>query len=192
MKSICTNCRCEFEKIDRSKQCSEQCRLLSRIKIENGCWIYTGPTNWHGYGKTTFKGKTERVHRISYLIFKGPLKKGKIVCHSCDNKLCINPEHLWLGTYKENMQDALKKGRMKKPFLGKKHTQETLTLMQKNRRKPDKRGEKHHRNKLKNEDVFEIRKMLQDGFTQSEIADKYKVDSSTISNIKSGKRWSHI
>ena len=57
------------------------------------------------------QGKTVRAHRISYQLFIGPISKGMMVCHSCDNPLCVNPKHLFLGTQKDNIQDLMKKNR---------------------------------------------------------------------------------
>lgn len=88
--------------------------LAVRVKIDSRtkCWNWTRGTNGY-YGMLQRGGKCQPAHRWSYLAFKGSIPKGKSVCHSCDNPLCINPEHLWLGTHRENLKDAARKGRIK-------------------------------------------------------------------------------
>lgn len=77
----------------------------------DGCWYWLGPLSSGRYGTICFNGKNERVHRVSYILSKGPIAKGLCVCHSCDNEKCINPDHLWLGTQVENIYDMVNKGR---------------------------------------------------------------------------------
>lgn len=85
------------------------------VDKKNGCWNWKGDLQPNGYGITTCHEtyKRSQAHRISYKVFKGEIPKGMYVCHHCDNPKCINPDHLWVGTAKENMQDAKKKGRLK-------------------------------------------------------------------------------
>jgi hypothetical protein len=78
----------------------------------SGCVEWTGRTNGRGYGKD---GKTY-AHRDAWELANGPIPAGMVICHSCDNPLCVNPDHLFLGTQKENMQDAGAKGRLAKPY----------------------------------------------------------------------------
>lgn len=84
-----------------------------RAKTERvgDCWIWRGWVAHNGYGQRAFRGKTMRVHRIMYTIVNGPVPSELDVCHTCDNRLCCNPAHLWVGTRKQNMEDCLAKSR---------------------------------------------------------------------------------
>ena len=88
-------------------------RIKTNIDIDNdsNCWNWMGAKACHGYGAITYNNKCQRVHRLSYVTFVGAIPDNLSVLHKCDNKLCCNPEHLFLGTQKDNMQDMYKKGR---------------------------------------------------------------------------------
>lgn len=87
--------------------------FLSKIDVSNpsGCWVWTGSKVGIGYGKVNLCDKDYRAHRISYLMYLGPIPDGKLVCHSCDNPSCVRPDHLFIGSAKENTQDMLSKKR---------------------------------------------------------------------------------
>lgn len=144
-------------------------RLLARTEIdrETGCWNWTGSRSNGRYGKFSVNNRTISTHRASYEAHRGPIPAGMLVCHRCDNPVCINPDHLFLGTDAENMADKMKKGRHRTP-----------------------RGADVVTSRLTEADVIAIRSAT--GSKQSEIAREYGVDASLISLIRSNKRWAHL
>lgn len=130
-----------------------------------GCWLWTGAISSSGYGSFAITSKNViTAHRASFLIYKGV--PDNFVCHSCDNKLCVNPEHLWDGTPKENSVDASKKGILNK--------------------RPKRYGVG---SKLKSEEVIRI---FKDNRKYGEIAKEYNLSWSTIGAIKRGENWSYV
>ena len=88
---------------------SLQEKFLKKISVGNdGCWVWCGPINnrW-GYAQWSINGKTVRVNRVAFQMFKGRIPDGMLVCHSCDVRACVNPDHLWLGTHKDNTDDMV-------------------------------------------------------------------------------------
>ena len=87
------------------------------IPINNNCdvcWNWQGTIGSDGYGRTTIYDKSYRIHRIIYEIYNGPFDKTKFICHKCDNPICVNPTHLFIGTTQENTQDKVNKNRQTK------------------------------------------------------------------------------
>lgn len=92
-------------------------RLLRKVElnVNTDCWEWRGGTNNLNYGMIRDDKRMRTTHRVSYEEHVGKIPPGMCVCHSCDNTLCCNPNHLWLGTHSQNTQDMINKGRAK-PF----------------------------------------------------------------------------
>jgi hypothetical protein len=101
-------------------------------KNSNNCWIWTGAKNYNGYGRFKYKKKMYGAHRFAYILYKEDIPEELCVCHTCDNPSCVNPDHLWLGTRKENNKDMIRKGRDNTSYwLGKKRSKEARKKMSK-------------------------------------------------------------
>lgn len=96
----------------------------------SGCWIWRGSIGSEGYGLNRRDGKTVRMHRAFYEHFKGEIPGAMQVCHTCDVRRCVNPDHLFLGTNKENADDRDRKGRWVPPPCGDQNCQAKLTWEQ--------------------------------------------------------------
>lgn len=87
-------------------------RFMSRVAVDpDGCWLWTGLADQHGYGRIHFEGRVTRAHRVSWMIHEGPIPEGQKVLHRCDTPACVRPDHLFLGTQADNMADMNAKGR---------------------------------------------------------------------------------
>jgi len=85
--------------------------IINSSNVVDGCWIWRFKPHCSGYASV--KDIENYAHRLSYRLYKGDIPSDKVVCHSCDNRMCVNPDHLWLGSQRQNMIDAAKKGRLK-------------------------------------------------------------------------------
>ncbi|MEJ7932584.1 HNH endonuclease [Ramlibacter sp. AN1015] len=156
--------------------------LLSRLigsscATESGCreWMLT--VNRGGYGKTKVKGRTMGAHRAMWIAARGPIPTGMLVCHTCDNPRCINIEHLFLGTPKDNMADKMAKGR----YGGGPKTW----------RRPH-FGEGHHKAKLTKEKALQIKLLLASGVPRSAVAEQLGLAQHLIYDVSAGRTWRHV
>jgi hypothetical protein len=142
----------------------------------SGCWLWEGHLNAKtGYGRMygNIRGATAHwsAHRAAYLLYKGDIPDGMQVCHRCDNRACVNPDHLFLGTATDNMQDASKKGRLDWKGM---------------RPVPDQKGEKHPMAKLTREAVEYIRSSDE---SQNQLAKRFGVKQASIWRVIHRKTW---
>lgn len=100
-------------------------RFWRKVKKTKKCWLWTSATTSNGYGIFYIYpekyGSPVRAHRYSYEIHFGPIKKGKLICHKCDVRNCVKPDHLYEGTYFDNNRDTVKRGRHKSPYKNRTH-----------------------------------------------------------------------
>lgn len=163
------SCGCYRKYINKNKGHTKEdiLNLVNEIQpSENGCKIWTHTLNDKGYGKISFKNKTCEVHRVLYRCVHGEIKRGLVVRHLCNNRACVNIDHLALGTQKDNAQDAVKAGMYNI-------------------------GEKHHAAKLTEEQIIYIRKNEMHIGT-SALGRKYGVSYQTIEQVKKRHTWTHI
>lgn len=170
--NICKGKTCKKLKltpVDGCTRVDSKVKILksSKLNIVSGCWEWTAGLMWAGYGIIGIDRKSRLAHRVSYAAFIKEIPDGMFVCHRCDNRKCVNPDHLFLGTNAENMADMSAKGRSP-------------------------RGDRSGKAVLSNEDVKSIKAMLGCGKRIVDIARQFRVNASSISNIKSGRNWSHI
>lgn len=130
----------------------------------SGCWIWMLSVNTQGYGKVHIEGRSKRAHRASYETFVQKIPEGMNVCHTCDCPACVNPDHLFVGTMKENMNDCKSKLRQ---CIGERNRNSTLTK----------------------KEVIEIRALIVAGTKQKDIARAYGIQEPAVSKIKYGQRW---
>lgn len=109
-KNGCCGCNHKSGTTLTKPQIISKITRLTKIDNNTGCWEWSGLTFKNGYGRMIALGDNS-VHRISYMVFKGSIGKGMNICHTCDNRKCANPEHLFEGTGRDNAMDAIEKGR---------------------------------------------------------------------------------
>lgn len=151
----------------------------SYVDRSGECWIWKGPVHTSGYGTFNLNKRPYQAHRVAYALahpgateFWAPIDKGSpgFVLHRCDVRRCCNPNHLYLGSYVENMRDMISRGR-----------HGALS------------GQENHASKLKNSDIPIIRKLIDDAdVSQWDIARMYGVSQAVISLIKLGKTYRNV
>lgn len=140
-------------------------RFLSKVDTNNfqhdSCWLWKGASKGNGYGHVKYKSRNIPAHRMAYQLFIGEVPESMDVCHVCDNRQCVNPDHLFLGSRSENMQDAKQKGRTSGG----------------------------HRKHLKEHVVQEIKQRLSAGISVKKLSRVYGLSEHRINAIKSGRTY---
>lgn len=154
---------------------SDTKRFWRFVKKTDGCWLWTASKNWDGYGSFSFQiqrgeKRTITAHRVSWVIHGNKLVNGFEICHRCDVPNCVNPDHLFLGTHTDNVRDCLYKGRF-----------------------PCRYGDYSGKRKTNADDVRRMREEYSTGgVRQVDLAVKYGLDQTTVSNILIRKTWKHV
>lgn len=136
----------------------------------DGCWEWTGSTktrNGETRGRIMLDGERKNAAHWAWILYRGEISKGFQINHHCDNPLCVNPEHLYEGSQKENVEDISRRGRW-----------------------PIRTGESNNNSKLCEKSVREIREMS--GVSNRSLAAEYGVSSAMIGLIRNGKAWTHL
>lgn len=148
---------------------STEDRFMQRVrKNENGCWVWLASKDSDGYAHFSAEiggVKFRKGHRVAYAMFKGD-PSGSLVCHTCDNPSCVNPDHLFLGSNGDNMKDKIAKGRARVP-----------------------RGEESVHAILSEEQAQAI---LLDARPYLQIATEYGIAAATVGSIKNRESWRHL
>lgn len=182
--------------------------IWSRVEKTNGCWLWLGARMGRdGYGHMRVKHSNRTIHRLVWELTNGPIPEGKFILHKCDTRPCCRPDHLFIGTARDNVRDMVAKGRS----VGQAHPERLLRgdahysrvhpeLLARGERHgskihPEKlaRGEEHYRSKLTTESVLEIRKLrAETPISLNDLAAKFQVRKSTINSVIQRKTWKHI
>lgn len=155
----------------RRRGCSlaDALNFYSSPEPMSGCFLWYGNTNWNGYPVLHWDGKARLAHRLAYENATGHPAGNLLVCHKCDTRCCVNPDHLFLGTASDNMQDMYRKGRANGP-VGETHGMAILTEDQV-------------------EAILSSYVPRHRQFGTHAMARKYGVHQTTISKITAGKNW---
>ena len=144
-------------------------RFWSKVDVagDNECWNWKAGTDGR-YGLFRYGDRKIKSNRMTWFLVFGEFPK-LCVCHTCDNVICCNPKHLFLGTHQENMDDKVRKGRQSRLF-----------------------GEKNPLAKLNRTDIPKIRKMIEEGVQGKKIAEIFHIDPCTVTDIKNNKTWQWV
>lgn len=146
-------------------------RFWRRVDKTGSCWIWTGSRRPNGYGQMQAGGKgsaTVSTHRFSYEMHRGPIPKGRVVMHSCDNHACVNPAHLGVGTYKANTADMIAKGRhARRAPCGQDNGKSILTETM-------------------------VRMIRASSKTNADLSRELGVSPNAIRGVRTGRTWTHV
>jgi len=148
-------------------------RFWPKVRRGDGCWEWTGGRVKFGYGQTSINGKSITAHRMAWILAYGSIPDGLCVLHRCDNPPCVRPDHLFLGTNKDNTRDMIAKGRSKAPRTA----------------GP---GEVHGNARMSRAEVVRMRKLRKAGWKVDALAEEFRVGTTQVSRITRGVSWSHV
>ena len=151
---------------------AERVRMFTKPGSNDGCHLFEGRKDSYGYGQIKDKGKSVAVHRWVWEQAHGPIPEGRHVLHSCDKPACVNVSHLHLGTHADNMREKMERGRCGYRPIGAEHKRPMAKITEKQ--------------------AIEIKALLARGYRQSDIARDYRISRSMISDIATGKTWTHV
>lgn len=169
----------------------------ARVDRSGDCWIWKGAVAKTGYGAVGYQYKNWSAHRLAWFFVHGEIPDNLFVCHRCDNRLCVNPAHLWLDTPKNNSQDMVNKGRSARgehspsrqhPERLARGTEHWSIKYPERTRK----GSKHHKAKLTEQMVKDIRDRVNRGESPQAIANELDMHFSSIYLLVNRKTWSHV
>ena len=144
-------------------------RFWSKVDRSGECWLWMRGEDTSGYGTFRLAKTSDRAHRVAWSMERGDIPPGKYVLHCCDNRRCVRPDHLYIGTHADNMRDMIARGRARKA-----------------------RGEAHHKTRLTNDAVREIRRRSDLGETRGSISRLMGIPRTTVSRIARRQHWTHI
>lgn len=151
---------------------SAEARFFARVfKQENGCWLYGGPEFGNKYGQISSGGRNGTMtttHRFSYRLHKGEIPLGHVICHKCDVRNCVNPDHLYAGTHEDNTRDIVERGRTAK------NSGRVVKTLLGRRYRLNRKLSNAHRQRVKDE-------YASGTFTMQQLASRYRVSQATIS-----------
>lgn len=145
------------------------------VRKADDCWTWVGSRNADGYGRLVVRGRYWMAHRLSWVIEHGPIPAGLQVCHRCDNRVCVNPSHLFLGTAADNIADC--------------HTKKRSGYQLGKVNPPRLAGEHHPRRKLTLDQVNDIRRRHASGEDALALSRQFGVSRNQIYLIAKGKSW---
>lgn len=150
-------------------------RFWNRVDVRgpNECWVWLGSVcgSKSIYGNVAYHGRLQKSHRVAYELMHGLIPKGMCACHHCDNRLCCNPSHIFIGTQKDNVRDMMQKGRDGHGVL---------------------RGEESPVSKYTSRQAMQVKRLRLKGVSQKQIAVRTGVSKTAVGAICQGRVWRHV